>query len=100
MLAFGRQSCLFDGLGTLSLFLLSIVLARSCLVLRGENKRQDYAFMLWLGGAWAGMVLAQHLCLLFVFLNLFLFALAQWLKRKGIGGHFLMLRDDYRDDEE
>lgn len=99
ILAFGRQSCLFDGLGTLSLFLLSIVLARSCLVLRGENKGQDYALMLWLGGAWAGMALAQHLCLLFVFLNLFVLALAQWLKRKGIGGHFLMLRDDYRDDE-
>jgi hypothetical protein len=100
ILAFGRESCLFDGLGTLSLFLLSIVLTRSCLVLRGEDRGVDYALMLLLGGAWAGMGLAQHLCLLLVFLNLFVFAMDRWLKRKGIGWRFLAIRDDYQDDGE
>ena len=99
MLAFGKQNCLFDGLATLSLCLLSIILARGCLVLRGEDKEQDYIFMLLLGGACAGMGLAQNLCPFLIFLNLFLFTLARLLKRKGLGGHFLMLRDDYQDND-
>lgn len=98
ILAFGRQNCLFDGLATLSLFLLSIVLARSCIVMRGENRGQDYVPMLLLGSAWAGMGLTQNLCLFPVFLNLFVFAVDRWLKRKGLGWRFLVLRDDYRDD--
>lgn len=98
ILAFGRQSCLFDGLGTLSLFFLSVVLARSCIVLRGENRAQEYALMLLLSSGWAGMGLAQNLCLVLVFLNLFIFAADRWLKRRGIGWRFLALRDDYDDD--
>lgn len=99
MLAFGKENCLFDGSATLSLFFLSIILARRCLVLRGEDRGQDHVFMLLLGSAWAGIGLAQNMCLILVFVNLFFFALAQWLKRKGLGGHFLMLRDDYEDND-
>jgi len=51
-------------LATLSLFLLSTVLARWCIVLRGENKEQDYL------------------------------AADQWLRRRGITARFLVLRDD------
>jgi hypothetical protein len=99
ILAFGKGNCVFDGAATLFLFVLGILLARRCLVLSGANKVQDCAFTLLLVAALAGMGLAQNLCLFLVFVNLFLFSLAQWLKRKGIGGHFLMLRDDYADDE-
>ena len=98
MLAFGEENCLFDGSATLSLFLLSIVLARGCIVLRGENRGHDYIPMLLLSSGWAGMGLAQNLCLILVFLNLFLFAVDRWLKRKGLGWRFLVLRDGYRDD--
>jgi hypothetical protein len=98
ILAFGRQNCLFDGSATLSLFLLSIVLTRGCIVLRSENRGQDYIPMLLLGSAWAGMGLTQNLCLFPVFLNLFVFAMDRWLKRKGLGWRFLVLRDDYGDD--
>jgi hypothetical protein len=98
ILAFGRQNCLFDGLATLSLFLLSIVLARWCIFLRGENKEQDYSLVLLLGSAWAGMGLTQHLCLFLVFLNVFVFAADRWLKRRGITARFLVVRDDYQDD--
>jgi hypothetical protein len=99
ILAFARQSCLFEGLGTLSLFLLGIVLARSCFVLRGGNKEQGYALLLLVGGTWAGMGLAQNVCLFLVCLNLFIFAMDRWLKRKGISWRFMALRDDYKDDE-
>jgi hypothetical protein len=98
ILSFGRRSCLFDGSATLSLLLLSIVLLRSCIVLRGENRGQDYIPRLLLASAWAGMGLVQNLCLFLVFLNLFLFAVNSWLKRKGLAWRFLALRDDYRDD--
>ena len=77
ILVFGRQNCLFDGSATLSLFLLSIVLARSCLVLRSEDAGQDYIPMLLLGSAWAGMGLTQNLCLFLVFLNLFVAAMSR-----------------------
>ena len=98
ILAFGRRNCLFDGLATLSLFLLIIVLARWCIVLRGENKDQDYSLVLLMGSAWAGMGLAQPLCLFPVFLTLFILAGDRWLRKRGITARFLVLRDDYQDD--
>jgi len=97
-LAFGRQSCLFDGLATLSLFLLSIVLARGCIVLRGENKEQDYILELLLGSAWAGMGLTQNFLLFLGFVSLFILAADRWLRRRGITARFLVVRDDYKDD--
>ena len=98
ILAFGRQNCLFEGLACLSLFLLSMLLARGCIVLRGENRGREYIFMLLMCSAWAGMGLAQNLCLFPVFLNMFVFAADRWLKTKGLTWRFLALRDDYRDD--
>lgn len=98
ILAFGRRNCLFDGSATLSLFLLSIVLARGCIVLRGENKEQDYILLLLLGSAWAGMGLTQNFFLLLGFACLFVLAADRWLRRRGITARFLVLRDDYSDD--
>lgn len=98
ILSFGRQNCLFDGSATLSLFLLGIALAARSFVQHGKDRERDYIPVLLLAGAWAGMGLAQSICLFLVCLNLFFFVLARWLKRKGIGGQFLMLRDDYKDD--
>jgi hypothetical protein len=100
MLSFGRENCLFDAAATLSLILLSIILARACIVLRIDNAGQDYTSMLLLGGSWAGMGLSQNLFLLLVFINLFLISLARWLRREGIGWRFLVLRDDYRDEAQ
>jgi len=96
----GRQNCLFDGLATLSLFLLNLVLARASVVLRGENKGYDYILMLLLSSAWAGMGLAENLLVLLIFLYLFFFVLNRWFKRKGFRGGFLKLRDDYEDDQK
>jgi len=64
---------------------MSIILVWGCILLRGQNRGQGYIPMLLLGSAWAGMGLTQNLCLLPVFLNLFVFAMDRWLKRKGLG---------------
>jgi hypothetical protein len=98
----GRQNCLFDGLATLSLFLLNLVLARTSVVLRGENKGYDYILMLLLSSAWAGMGLglAENLGVFLVFLFLFFFVLNRYMKKKGFSGGFLKIRDDYEDDQK
>jgi hypothetical protein len=95
----GPQNCLFDGLATLSLFLLNLVLARASVVLRGEDKGYDYILMLLLSSAWAGMGLAENLLVLIIFLYLFFFVLNRWSKKKGFKGGFLKIRDDYEDDQ-
>jgi hypothetical protein len=97
ILLFGRQSCLFEGLATLSLFLLSGILARACVVMRGENKRYDYILLLLLSSAWAGMGLTENLLLFLIFLNLFCYVFDRWLNSKGLKWRFLIVRDDYRD---
>lgn len=96
----GRQNCLFDGLACLSLFLLSLVLARGCLLLRGPNKGQDCGLMLLLGSAWAGMGLTENLLVLLIFINLFLYVVHRWLKSRGLIWRILVLRDDYIDDRK
>ena len=94
----GKQNCLFEGLATLSLFVLSLVVTRSCIILRGENLRQVYILMLLLISAWAGMGLVENLLALLAFLNLFYFVMDRLLRRQEISWHFLVLRDDYKDD--
>ena len=98
----GKQNCLFDGLATLSLFLLNLVLARASFVLRGESKEReyDYILMLLLSSAWGGMGLAENLLVLIIFLYLFFFVINRWFKRKGFKGGFLKFRDDYEDDQK
>ena len=100
ILLFGRQNCLFDGLATLSLFALNLVLARASVVLRGENKGYDYILMLLLSSAWAGMGLAANMLVFLIFLYLFFFVMNRWFKRRGFRGGFLKLRDDYEDDQK
>jgi hypothetical protein len=97
---FGRQNCLFDGLATLPLFLLNLVLARASLVLRGENKGYDYMLMLLLSSAWAGMGLTENLLVFLISLYLFFFVINRYFKREGFRGGFLKLRDDYENDQK
>jgi formate hydrogenlyase subunit 3/multisubunit Na+/H+ antiporter MnhD subunit len=96
----GRQNCLFEGLATLTLFLLSLVLVRGCIVLRGINKGYDYVLMLLLSSAWAGIGLTENLFVLLIFLNLFLYVIHRWLNSKGLIWRILILRDDYIDDRK
>lgn len=96
--ASGRQNCLFEGLATLSLLILSILLARGSLGLKGANKNQGCILLLLLGSAWAGMGLAGNLLEILIFLNLFLYVSHRWLKQQGLTFRFLVLRDDYKDD--
>jgi hypothetical protein len=98
MFAVARENCLFDAAATVSLFLLNAVSARSCLVLRGEDRGPDAIPLLLLSGAWAGSGLTQNLLVMLVSLNLLLFALDRWLRGRGLGWRFLVLRDDYGDD--
>ena len=97
ILMFGRQNCLFDGLASLSLVLLSLLFARSSVLLRGEDKGSDYILMLLLSSAWAGMGLVENLLVFLIFLNLFFFVFNRWLNRRGLKWRFLVLRDDYKD---
>ena len=85
------------GLSALLLGLLSAVLARGCLRFQDQDCWHDYLPRLLLRGAWAGIGLAENLGLLLVFLNLFLFVVDRWLRRKGLGWRFLVLRDDWQD---
>ena len=99
ILSLGKGNCLFEGLATLSLFLLSLVVARSCIFLRDESVGQVYILMLLLISAWAGMGLVENLLALLIFLNLFFFVIDRLLRRQGISWRFLILRDDYKDDQ-
>ena len=96
---FGRQNCLFDGLATLSLFLLNLVLV-IFIVLRGKNKGYDYILLLLLSGAWAGLGLGNSLLLFLISLYLFFFALRRYMKNQGFRGGYLKLRDDYENDRK
>jgi hypothetical protein len=98
ILLVGRQNCVFDGLATLSLFLLSLLLVRACIVLRSVNKDQAYILMLLLSSAWAGMGLTENLLVFLIFLNLFFYVIHRWLKMEGLNWTFLIVRDDYKDN--
>lgn len=54
--------------------------------------------MLLLISAWAGVGLSNNLLGLLVSLNLLAFVVSRMIKRKGLSGGFLVLRDDYQDD--
>lgn len=96
----GRANCLWDGAASLGLFLLNVLFAVRCIVPAGEGKRRDLVVMLLLSGAFAGIGLASNLLVLIVFLNLFLFVGSRWLSRQGFQPRFLVLRDDYKDDNK
>ncbi len=95
----GRQNCLFEGMATLTLILLNLLLARASIVLRSESKEADYILMLLLSSAWAGMGLAENLLVLLIFWYVFFFVVSRWFKRKGFRGGFLKFRDDYEDHQ-
>jgi len=56
--------------------------------------------ILLLSGAWAGMGLAGNLVVFVVFLNLFLFVIHRLIQRKGLKWRFLVIRDDFEDDQK
>ena len=96
----GRQNCLFEGLATLSLFLLNLILARACAVPWDINKGYDIILMLLLSSAWAGIGLAENLFVILLSFYLFFFVFNRWIKREGFKGGFLMLRDDYEEEQK
>jgi len=100
VLAFRQESCLFDGLGTLSLLVWSALLVRGSLTLQGENLGEHFIPMLLFAAGWAGAGVGQNLFLLLVSLNLLLFAIDRWLKARGTSWRFLVLRDGYSDSEQ
>lgn len=93
----GRQSCFLEGLGMLSLISLNFFFARASLNRREESDQDNLIRYLLLSGAWAGIVLSEHLILYFVFLYLLAFVIIGWLKKRGYRGGFLKLRDDDND---
>lgn len=99
VLAFREESCLFDGLGTLSLLVWSALFARSSLVMQGQTLGARYIPMLLFAAGWAGACVGQNLFLLVVSMNLLLFAIDRWLKTRGTSWQFLVLRDGYSEDE-
>lgn len=96
--ALGRQSCLIDGVASLSLMALSALLAWRTIAARGAIDSQDTALMLLFAAAWAGMGLAKELLLFLVSLNVLIFAGSRWLNRRGLSLRYLILRDDYKDE--
>lgn len=98
--AFREQNCAFEGLGSLSLFLLSLILVRGSLYLGGEELEKGFAIRVLFVSAWAGMWvgLVDNLFVFLVFFNVFLFVSDRWLRRRGLRWRFLTLRDDYKND--
>ncbi|NMC54019.1 MAG: hypothetical protein GYA48_10335 [Chloroflexi bacterium] len=90
----GRQSCFLEGLGMLSLISLNFIFARASMNRREESEQDNPIRFLLFSGAWAGIVLSEHLILYFVFLYLLAFVIIGWLKKRGYRGGFLKLRDD------
>jgi hypothetical protein len=99
ILSAGRGSCLTDGLGTLAVCTLNAFLAARCVLPETGSRGRSVILSLLLSGALAGMGTAQNLLVLIVFLNLFMFVVYRWPTGKGIQPRFLVLRDDYKDDE-
>jgi len=81
----------------LSLISLNFFFARASLNRREESDQDNLIRYLLLSGAWAGIVLSEHLILYFVFLYLLAFVIIGWLKKRGYRGGFLKLRDDDND---
>ena len=96
----GKQNCLFDGLATLFLFSLNLILIRASIVLRSKNQGFEYILMLLLSSAVAGIGLAENLLVFLISLYLFFFVLNRWFNRKGFRGGFLKIRGDYEDDQK
>lgn len=94
-----QENCIFDGLATLSLFVLNVILVRASLVLRGENRRKVYILLLLLSSAWAGIGLAENLLVFLIFFYLFFFVLNRWFEMEGFKSGFMKLRNDYDDDQ-
>jgi hypothetical protein len=99
ILASGRANCLMDGLGTLGVCLVDTVLAIRCVITNADGKEGASIPKLLLSSALAGMGLATNLLVLIVFLNLLFFVIYRWLTGKGLQPRFLVLRDDYKDEE-
>lgn len=97
MFAGGEQNCLFDGLAALSLSALAAYLAFATFVQRSVQERIDYALVLLLTGAWAGLGLAENLFELIVFMNLLFYVLFRLFKRKDIVWGFVVPRSPPQD---
>ena len=98
VLASGRQNCLFDGLATVSLACLSLVLARACLAAPDPtraNKVWDYRMLLLLASGWAGVGLGDNLLVFILAVYLLFYVLLRWMRRKGLRGGMFVVRDDY-----
>ena len=98
--ALGRENCLFEGLATLSLFLLNVFLAGKSITLQGENRGTVYILLLLLSSSWTGIGLVENVLVLLIFLYLFFFVLNRWAKMEGFKSGFLKIRDDYDDDQK
>ena len=95
ILSSGRGNCLMDGLASLGLFSLDAFFAIRCVVPAASDRGRDFISMLLLSSALAG-----NLLLLVIFLNLFLFVGHRWLTRMGFQPRILVLRDDYKDEDD
>jgi hypothetical protein len=62
-------------------------------------KKDDYRLMLLLSSAWAGVGLAQNLLVLLISLYLLFYVLHKWLERNGLRLRYLIVRDDYSDEQ-
>lgn len=81
----------------LSVILLNFIFAKASMNQLEESGQGNWMQYLLLSAAWAGIVLSEHLIMIFVFLYLLIFVIIGWLKKIGYRGGFLKLRDDNDD---
>ena len=93
----GGESCAFDGLGSLSVFLLSLISASICLR-REANDRHDYIFLLLLSSSWAAIVLPDNWVIMLFALSSLMIVVSRWTKARGASVGFVVSRNDYKDD--
>jgi len=94
-----KGNCAVAGLGTLSVFLLSVVLAFVS-VLRESNERHDYNFMLLLSSAWAGAVLGGNYSWVISLFSLsyLLIVAGRWVRARGSTVGYFGARQEYNPD--
>ena len=95
----GRENCLFEGLASLSLGILSLTIAIQTLLEHKPDRMDTYINRLLLVGIWAGISYTENVLLILPFLYLFYYLVNRWLKGKGLQWRFLVAKDDYHSEK-
>jgi hypothetical protein len=97
----GDGNCLWEGLGTFSLFVVGLGLAlkmRSDIVAQCPYEAITYRLLLLMIAGWAGLALSPNLLFWILSWALFSSAFYRWLDKMGIFWGFMVIHDSWYDN--